>query len=358
MKHRALKLLLFLFLGMIINVAVAWACAYYDTRRFLDSPLSCNYASARMVFANCPLSTFANKQVIWWDGWLPLPIDPVWHRFAFNTLCYVSILWLMFVFPFALRRRRRIKRRLCPSCAYPIGTSSVCTECGTKISHKSVEPPIKRRVSKLLLFLLLGAIMNVTVGWTCVISRGMLTHTTAYYHNPSGKHPLVIAMTEFRGYSIVSGVERSGTLLDREPGNVAEYGRDAWWNDESILVSTNNFAIACGWPCFALTSWRTVLNDDEMAFPGVVHKGILWHSIVSSGAPGDAETFTPILALQPLWPGFAINTLFYAALLWMTFAFPFALRRRSRIKRRLCPSCAYPIGPSPNCSECGKKVRA
>ena len=43
-------------------------------------------------------------------------------------------------------------------------------------------------------------------------------------------------------------------------------------------------------------------------------------------------------------PGFAINTIFYAAILWMIFVMPFAIRRRRRIKRGLCARCAYPVG--------------
>jgi len=62
------------------------------------------------------------------------------------------------------------------------------------------------------------------------------------------------------------------------------------------------------------------------------------------------------LPLMPLWPGFAINMLFYAAILWGVFAAPFALRRRRRVKRGLCPACAYPIGDSPVCTECGRAV--
>ena len=65
-----------------------------------------------------------------------LPIRPVWPGFAINTLFYAAILWLLFAFPFTLRRWRRIKRGLCPKCAYPVGTSDVCTECGEKIIHR------------------------------------------------------------------------------------------------------------------------------------------------------------------------------------------------------------------------------
>ncbi|MCI0629558.1 MAG: hypothetical protein L0Y44_02760 [Phycisphaerales bacterium] len=59
---------------------------------------------------------------------------------------------------------------------------------------------------------------------------------------------------------------------------------------------------------------------------------------------------------RPLWPGFAINTIFCAAILWLLFATPGFIRRRRRIKRGLCPACAYPIGASETCTECGKPV--
>ena len=60
--------------------------------------------------------------------------------------------------------------------------------------------------------------------------------------------------------------------------------------------------------------------------------------------------------LRPLWPGFAVNTLFYAAVLWLLICGPFVLRRFVRVKRGLCPACAYPMGKSGVCSECGKTL--
>ena len=38
----------------------------------------------------------------------------------------------------ALRRFLRLRRGLCPKCAYPIGESTVCTECGHRLSSHSV----------------------------------------------------------------------------------------------------------------------------------------------------------------------------------------------------------------------------
>ena len=59
-----------------------------------------------------------------------------------------------------------------------------------------------------------------------------------------------------------------------------------------------------------------------------------------------------VIPLYSIWPGFAVNTCFYAALLWS----PFVLRRRIRVRRRLCPKCAYPKGESEVCSECGEAL--
>ncbi len=63
------------------------------------------------------------------------------------------------------------------------------------------------------------------------------------------------------------------------------------------------------------------------------------------------------LPLKPIPAGFAINTLFYAVILWLLFAAPFALRRRRRITRGLCSKCGYDLRGSPTqgnvCPECG-----
>ncbi len=67
-------------------------------------------------------------------GRWPLPRDLLWPGFAINTVFYAVILWLLFAGPFALRRQRRIRRGLCPKCAYPVGTSEVCTECGAAVT--------------------------------------------------------------------------------------------------------------------------------------------------------------------------------------------------------------------------------
>jgi hypothetical protein len=69
-------------------------------------------------------------------------------------------------------------------------------------------------------------------------------------------------------------------------------------------------------------------------------------------------TTTRRLATHPIWPGFAINTIFYAAILWLLFAAPGFVRRRLRARRGQCPACAYPVGSSNVCTECGRPVKS
>ncbi len=42
--------------------------------------------------------------------------------------------------PFVLRRFLRVRRGLCPKCAYPIGESLVCTECGGALAKRARTP--------------------------------------------------------------------------------------------------------------------------------------------------------------------------------------------------------------------------
>ena len=63
-----------------------------------------------------------------------------------------------------------------------------------------------------------------------------------------------------------------------------------------------------------------------------------------------------VLPYNPMLIPLSLNTLFYAAVLWLLIPGPFALRRFVRVKRGLCPACAYPRGESDVCSECGKAL--
>ena len=103
--------------------------------------------------------------------------------------------------------------------------------------------------------------------------------------------------------------------------------------------------VKCGWPVHSMSidrwSFRKGLRNLDAYSDG-------W--VLDTNPPYE-------LPRRPLWPGFTINTAFYAVILWLLFAAPFAIRRWRRMRKSLCPKCAYPTGTSAICTECGRPVR-
>jgi hypothetical protein len=207
----------------------------------------------------------------------------------------------------------------------------------------------KRRIIiiiKLAVFLLLGAAVNVAVAWGCLI------HFADHYSIESATELETDTLSHSsRWFDEEVWLDRYPWWEDRTYGlGVIEsefrvpYG-DTQDNAETI---SQGLANRCGWPLLAL--WGGVRFEPHGEEPRLTWAFLYWRADRGPGAG--------VMPLRPLWPGFAINTIFYAAILWLLFAAPFAVRRRRRIKRGLCPACAYPVGNSEICTECGKPVRA
>ncbi len=72
--------------------------------------------------------------------------------------------------------------------------------------------------------------------------------------------------------------------------------------------------------------------------------------------PKPIDPANGFLLICPVWPGFAINTIFYATLLWLLIPGPFVLRRHIRMRRGLCAKCGYPMSTGDVCTECGVQL--
>jgi hypothetical protein len=90
---------------------------------------------------------------------------------------------------------------------------------------------------------------------------------------------------------------------------------------------------ARGWPAFSMKSQMTF---DARGRQWLSNDGRLIRFSKTSRPP-------EILPLSPIWSGFAINSGFYAAMLWLVFAVPGWLRRSIRRRRGLCPRCGYDL---------------
>jgi len=88
---------------------------------------------------------------------------------------------------------------------------------------------------------------------------------------------------------------------------------------------------------------------------------VIKDSWIPIGKKDGSPIMDDYLPYGPSWPGFAINTLVYASLLWLIFAAPFALRRAVRRNYGHCAACGYNLhGSEPGskiCPECGATVK-
>lgn len=101
------------------------------------------------------------------------------------------------------------------------------------------------------------------------------------------------------------------------------------------------YARADGWPMVSLESQHWVKRAATDQCWGVVLAG--------SPLPAGTHRELPIL---PLWPGFYVNSIAYAGVLWLLVT---GIRAHFRDHSR-CPACGYPIGDLPVCTECGKPL--
>ena len=246
---------------------------------------------------------------------------------------------------------------------------------------------MRQRLFKLGAFALFGAIVNVGVAWgICIASpwyewtkplektrcgwcsfevgelywkgelerrRGKVKvclHTAPSCGN-ANDYRLYLSMEEWNAcipsWFAVNDHQRVGTALSNQPE-----GPHVWQWEES----------AAGWPAMSVHS-TTLLDFDfeatdkagwnsPMVYRYRDSRGVL--VVPRSIRMPNVENRLP---WAPVWPGFAINTIFYAAVLWLLFAAPFALRRRIRARRGQCPACAYPVGASDVCTECGRRLK-
>ncbi len=228
---------------------------------------------------------------------------------------------------------------------------------------------MKRRLLIAVIFLLAGAVVNVAVAWGCAVwtIRGRGASALVFFMPEGRVHPdppwlresdwklrledddfvLETTSREISGF----GLERQGFLLytDVKPGQRGALSA------ATIVVRDRS-----GWPLRALQGEQWLLKSED--YPDVPARRWFFESRfaiakvrVIDSWKGRMIKDDRLLAYLPIWPGFAVNTLFYATLLWVLISGPFALRRLIRRRRGRCPDCGYDLHQLEDeaCPECG-----
>jgi predicted RNA-binding Zn-ribbon protein involved in translation (DUF1610 family) len=238
---------------------------------------------------------------------------------------------------------------------------------------------MKRRALKLFVFLLAGAIINVAVAWGLTLSRD----------------PRLMDGSEEHARDRIDGQDYSDWNLSRRTMIGSEYICSQWdgpsggsifgdgaqrgdpedfvphWAPELIPTKVTSqpdcggWAIARsdGWPFIALGGAiiRTSVRLPDEGDSGDVHfdeKTTVRNVFVRQTVDFESSVITGDVHLLPygcLFPGFAINTIFYAAIAWGLFAVLGTIRKGVRHKRGQCASCGYSLrgASGMTCPECG-----
>ena len=199
---------------------------------------------------------------------------------------------------------------------------------------------------RVMVFLLLGAVVNVAVAWGCVLALP--------YRSPglggvrflkTDESPSLLwellpdAPIRAEEFSLESSSRFGWTHV--RAGAIVDFPQPA----ENSYASLDVYATYAGWPMRSVRG--CVIWDGRRS------EGWQQGTIVIPDWIGSSWGTLPV---RPIWPGFAINTLFYAVILGLLFAAPGKVRRWRRIRRGLCAKCAYPVGSSDVCTECGARV--
>jgi hypothetical protein len=202
--------------------------------------------------------------------------------------------------------------------------------------------PRKQLLLKLGVFLLLGVVVNVAVAWECTtFLNPELSLLGEAVSEPEVK--ICCARWSPSGWEI-EDVSRFGTAYRSFGRCVIEFV--VVKGSEALLI----FSVSAGWPAYSC-GWGARARTAQVDWISCWE--VKWWALPW----GQVR-----LPLRPLWPGFAINTIFYAAVLWLLWFVPGKIRRFIRIRGHRCPTCGYQIAPGggigPVCSECGAALPA
>ncbi len=234
---------------------------------------------------------------------------------------------------------------------------------------------VKRREVKLVVFLFLGAIINIAVAWgSSLWVDGMALETLARDVKgvTAAHHPRWHVSVASSGSSTL--VQAGATRKPPRPpttlrANATKEEIDAWASGVALPVKHEVVPV----PYWSRTSTPPIESDYEA--PGVMEdardwpmRSLVWHLVRRKGEAPERHLWAfdlggmqgPVglpraLPLRPIPIGFVVNSLMYATGLWLMISVPFDVRRMIHRKRGCCTRCGYDLSHAEHdvCPECG-----
>ncbi len=215
---------------------------------------------------------------------------------------------------------------------------------------------MKRGALTIAIFVLIGAVVNVAVAWGLAFSIRYDSRMVVGSGLSAPDAPCWGFLRVERFGSVGISAKNVSNIQALVPG----------WEYQSALVPTWSrlqtrpvagadrtrrlIEDARGWPSLTLSCAYTSV----VAVPGFsVVDGI---EVRVHPDPNRATIRSISLPVRPIWSGFLLNTALYAVLAWLCMRGMVYVREMMRKERGRCPACAYPMGESSVCSECGREL--
>lgn len=208
----------------------------------------------------------------------------------------------------------------------------------------------RRQLLLAVVFLLLGAVVNVAVAWGCALfalydqpyeQQDELPSYDAMRlaHAVFPEHDITAKEISGRRYA-VGGIQiDSITWHNRPPPEQRPRILRSL-----VIKNIDATAHRSGWPLACLWGYTKGARAGESSFSQYLVTPPQWIS--------DKAT----LPTKPLWIQFTVNTAVFGSMLfavWLMSLGTLQWWRWRRIHRGLCPKCAYPVGERDFCTECG-----
>ena len=216
---------------------------------------------------------------------------------------------------------------------------------------------LRRLFVLFLVCMVIGFGVNVLIAWA-IASWGALD-AGASGHTRIEERADLVAWLEARGDDLAWRPEwvttASGTGLQVDLMMMQGPGIGMPLNGRPMMTpSVDAKRLQAGWPWLSMEGavLGNTLEGGAVATDAVA---LANDAIMPMGVGGANDRLVP---MRPRPGGTIGNTLFFGVAAFVVLAGSMLWRRRRRMARGCCPECAYPVGASVNCAECGTPVPA
>jgi len=240
---------------------------------------------------------------------------------------------------------------------------------------------MKRWLFKLMLFLLIGAVVNIVVAWSIALTSEVPLSTSEWEligERDDGQQgssiieqysrfgvlcvrsvhfPMYMSGARYQAFhkGKTSHVLRGSDLAEHTPSWLEAYETSCIdLSSDAILYDRSS--ISLGWPF--LTVWGERKHYHLFAGGNAVYiplRGKLNHPFSTGIYATDR-----VVGYLPIWHGIVANTIFYSVLVYSLFFSILQLRKFKRIRRGHCIKCGYDLRHVEHevCPECGCELTA